>query len=271
VTGKVTGPDGKPVFGATVGVKGTNVATTTTTDGSYAITLPHSSTVLVFSYIGFEVSEVNVRGNNAIDVAMKLQTTSLNEVVVTGYTAQRKKDITGSVAVVNVAQMKQAPVGTGEEALQGRAAGVTIITSGMPGGNSDIRIRGITAFGNNSPLIIVDGARGNLHDINTNDIESMQVLKDASAAIYGVSGSNGVIIITTKRGRTGKAKVSYDGYYGVTTHGNGMEMANTQQEADAIWLQQKNSGIATPSHPQFGKGANPVLPDIFKLSISQSS
>jgi len=109
VTGKVNGPDGKPVFGATVGVKGTNIATTTATDGSYAITLPHNSNVLVFSYIGFEVSEVNVRGNNVIDVAMKLQTTSLNEVVVTGYTAQRKKDITGSVAVVNVAQMKQSP------------------------------------------------------------------------------------------------------------------------------------------------------------------
>jgi len=261
VTGKVNGPDGKPVFGATVGVKGTNIATTTATDGSYAITLPHNSNFLVFSYIGFEVSEVNVRGNNVIDVAMKLQTTSLNEVVVTGYTAQRKKDITGSVAVVNVAQMKQSPVGTGEEALQGRAAGVTIITSGMPGGQSDIRIRGITAFGNNSPLIIVDGARSSLHDINTNDIESMQVLKDASAAIYGVAGSNGVIIITTKRGRTGRAKVSYDGYYGVTTRGSGMEMANTQEEADAIWLQQKNSGVAIPTHKQFGTGPNPVIPD----------
>ena len=262
VSGKVTGPDGKPVFGATVGVKGTNVATTTTTDGSYSIALPHNSNVLVFSYIGFEVSEVNVRGNNTIDVAMKLQTTSLNEVVVTGYTAQRKKDITGSVSVVNVAQMKQSPVGTGEEALQGRAAGVTIITSGQPGAASDIRIRGITAFGNNSPLIIVDGVRSSLHDINTNDIESMQVLKDASAAIYGVAGSNGVIIITTKKGRTGRPKVSYDGYYGITTHGNGYEMANTQEEANAIWLQQINSNpTVTPTHPQFGTGANPVIPD----------
>jgi len=261
VTGKVTGPDGKPVFGATVAVKGTNIATTTTTDGSYAVTMPHNSNVLVFSYIGFEVSEVNVRGNNTIDVGMKLQTTSLNEVVVTGYTAQRKKDITGSVSVVNVAQMKQTPVGTGEEALQGRASGVTIITSGNPGGNSDIRIRGITAFGNNSPLIIVDGVRANLHDINTNDIESMQVLKDASAAIYGVAGSNGVIIITTKKGRTGRAKVSYDGYYGTTTHGNGYEMANTQEEANAIWLQQLNDGVATPTHPQFGTGPTPVIPD----------
>ncbi|HEV8507275.1 MAG TPA: SusC/RagA family TonB-linked outer membrane protein, partial [Chitinophagaceae bacterium] len=262
VSGKVTGPDGKPVFGATVGVKGTNVATTTTTDGSYAINLPHNSTVLVFSYIGFEVSEVNVRGNNVIDVAMKLQTTSLNEVVVTGYTAQRKKDITGSVAVVNVAQMKQSPVGTGEEALQGRASGVTIITSGQPGAQSDIRIRGITAFGNNSPLVIVDGVRSSLHDINTNDIESIQVLKDASAAIYGVAGSNGVIIITTKKGRTGRAKVSYDGYYGITTHGNGYEMANTQEEANAIWLQQLNSNPnVTPTHPQFGTGPTPVIPD----------
>jgi TonB-linked SusC/RagA family outer membrane protein len=262
VTGKVVGPDSKPVFGATVSVKGTNVAATTTTDGSYAITLPRNSQVLVFSYVGFEVSEVNVRGNNVIDVTMKLQTTSLNEVVVTGYTAQRKKDITGSVSVVDVAAVKQTPVGTGEEALQGRAPGLTVISSAQPGGSSDIRIRGITSYlGNNSPLFIIDGVRGEIHDINPNDIESIQVLKDASAAIYGVAGSNGVIIVTTRKGKSGRAKVSYDMYYGVTTRGPGYDMANTQQEGDAIWLQQRNSGIANPSHAQFGSGANPVIPD----------
>ncbi len=261
ISGKVTGPDGKPVFGATVSAKGTNIATTTTTDGSYAIAMPRNADVLIFSYIGFEVSEVNVKGNNVIDVSMKLQSTTLNEVVVTGYSAQRKKDITGSVSVVNVNEMKQQPVGTGEEALQGKAPGVTIISSGQPGAASDIRIRGITAFGNNAPLVIVDGARGELHDLNVNDIESVQVLKDASAAIYGVAGSNGVIIITTKRGRPGKAKVTYDAYYGVTTRGPGFDMANTQEEANAIWLQQRNSGIANPSSKQYGDGANPVIPD----------
>src|SRR6266498_4481480 len=111
VTGKVTGPDSKPVFGATVAVKGTNVATTTTTDGSYSIVMPRNTQTLVISYIGYEVSEVNVRGNGVIDVAMKLQTTSLNEVVVTGYTSQRVKEITGAVAIVKVKDLVSVPSG----------------------------------------------------------------------------------------------------------------------------------------------------------------
>jgi TonB-linked SusC/RagA family outer membrane protein len=261
VTGKVTGPDGKPVFGATVTVKGTVVATTTGADGTYSISMPAGAKVLIFSSVGYELAESNVSSATTVDAVMKLQTTSLNEVVVTGYSAQRKKDITGAVSVVNVAELKQLPVGTGEEALQGRASGVNIISSGQPGAASDIRIRGITSFGNNAPLIIIDGVRGNLHDINVNDVESMQVLKDASAAIYGVAGSNGVIIVTTKRGRAGKAKVSYDMYVGQATQGNGIDMANTQEEADAIWLQQRNSGVANPSSKQYGSGANPVIPD----------
>ncbi|TMI70988.1 MAG: TonB-dependent receptor [Bacteroidetes bacterium] len=260
VSGKVSGPDGKPLAGVTVSVKGTNVATVTSADGFYSINMPAKSEILIFSSVGYELSEVNIKGSS-YDIAMKLQTTSLNEVVVTGYSAQRKKDITGSVSVVNINDVKQTPVGTGEEALQGRASGITITSSGQPGAASDIRIRGITSFGNNSPLIIIDGVRGNLHDINVNDIESLQILKDASAAMYGVAGSNGVIIVTTKRGKTGRAKVSYDMYVGSTSRGPGYDMANTSQEANAIWLQQKNSGIATPTHPQFGTGANPNIPD----------
>ncbi|MGZ8554261.1 MAG: SusC/RagA family TonB-linked outer membrane protein, partial [Chitinophagaceae bacterium] len=242
-------------------VKGTNVATQTDVSGSFSIAVPAGRNTLTISSVGFTPQDVNVSNQNTVSLSLQTATSSLNEVVVTGYTAQRKKDITGSVSVVNVADMKQAPVGTGEEALQGRASGVTVITSGQPGAASDIRIRGITAFGNNSPLIIVDGVRGNLHDINTNDIESVQVLKDASAAIYGVAGSNGVIIVTTKKGKSGKAKISYDGYYGVTTRGPGYDMASTQQQADAIWLQQRNSGIVNPSSKQYGSGANPIIPD----------
>src|SRR6185503_19538038 len=175
VSGKVTGPDGKALPGVTVSVKGTTLASVTSPDGLYVINMPAKSDVLIFSSVGYELSEVNVRGNNTYDITMKLQTTNLNEVVVTGYTAQRKKDITGSVSVVNVADMKQTPVGTGEEALQGRASGITIISSALPGGASDIRIRGLTSFyGDNSPLFIIDGVRGNLHDININDVESVQ-------------------------------------------------------------------------------------------------
>ena len=262
ITGKVTNAkDNSPVGLATVSVKGTKVAVSTGANGEFSINVPDGKSTLVISSIGYGTDEVSISGRSTVIVSLNETTSSLNEVVVTGYTAQKKKDITGAVAVVNMKDFKQVPAGTGEEALQGRASGVTIISSGQPGAASDIRIRGITAFGNNAPLVIVDGVRGDLHNINIPDIESMQVLKDASAAIYGVAGSNGVIIITTKRGKSGKAKFSYDAYYGRTTQGKGFDMANTQQEADAIFLQQRNSGIANPSSIQFGSGANPVIPD----------
>ncbi len=250
-----------PVAGATIAVKGATVAAQSDASGKFSIAVPSGKNILVISYVGLETKEVDISNQAEVDVTLAQVVSTLNEVVVTGYTAQKKKEITGSVSVVNIAEMKQQPVGTGEEALQGRASGVTIVSSAQPGAASDIRIRGITSFGNNAPLIIVDGVRGNLHDININDIESVQVLKDASAAAYGVAGSNGVIIVTTKKGRSGRARVSYDAYVGVATQGNGTEMANTQEEANAIWLQQRNSGITNPSNKQFGNGANPVIPD----------
>jgi TonB-dependent SusC/RagA subfamily outer membrane receptor len=133
---------------------------------------------------------------------------TLNEIIVTGYTAQKKKDLTGSVAVVNVNDMKQVPAGTIENMLQGQASGVTVINSGAPGGGSNFRIRGISSTGNSDPLIIVDGIQvASLQDINPDDIESIQVLKDAgSTAIYGVRGSNGVVVVTTKKGKGGTPK-----------------------------------------------------------------
>ena len=260
VTGVIKSATG-PVAGATVVVKGSTVAAQTDANGKFSITVPANKNVLVISYVGLETKEVDVSKQNEVDVTLGAVVSTLNEVVVTGYTAQRKKDLTGAVSVINVNEMKQMPVGTGEEALQGRASGVTVISSGQPGAASDIRIRGITSFGNNSPLVVVDGVRGNLHDINVNDIESVQILKDASAAIYGVAGSNGVIIVTTKKGRSGKARVSYDAFYGITTKGPGYDMASTQEQANAIWLQQRNSGIANPSSKQYGNGPNPVIPD----------
>lgn len=266
VTGNVTSAkDNQPLAYATVSVKGTNVATTTSTTGDFVITVPGGKSIIVISSVGFDDQEINVSSTDNVKIILAEKTSTLDEIVVTGYTAQKKKDITGSVSVVNVKELKQMPVGTGEEALQGRASGVTVISSGQPGAGSDIRIRGVTTFGNNQPLIIVDGIRGDLHNINVSDIESMQVLKDASAAIYGVAGANGVIIITTKKGKQGKAKVSYDGYYGITTRGPGFDMANTQQEANAIWQQRINSGLQPGDEgwgsKQYGTGATPVIPD----------
>ena len=262
ISGKVTDSNNQPVTGATVSVKGSNVATQTNQEGLFSIAISNASAVLVFSSVGYEPKELAVGSNAMLNVSLKTTTSNLNEVVITGYTAQRKKDITGSVAVVEVDNMRQIPTGTPEKALQGQASGVTIVTSGAPGGNSNIRIRGITSVGSTDPLVIIDGTQGSMHDLNVNDIESIQVLKDAgAAAIYGVRGSNGVVIITTKRGRSGKPKISYDAYVGTQRPlKEGFNIANTQETANAIQQSYLNSGL-TPGNKQFGAGAAPVIPD----------
>jgi TonB-dependent starch-binding outer membrane protein SusC len=267
VSGKVINKaDNQPLVGATVKVDGANSATQTNADGSFVITSKKTITSLTISAVGFETLRVPTGGKSELNtISLTVSTTSLNDIVVTGYTAQKKKEITGAVSIVNMKDVKQTPAGTGEELLQGRASGLTIISSGQPGAASDIRIRGVTTFGNNQPLIIVDGIRGDLHNINPNDIESMQVLKDASASIYGVAGANGVIVITTKKGKSGKAVVAYDAYYGVTTQGPGFDMANPTQEAHATWQAKINAGLqpgdANWGSKQYGTGVNPVLPD----------
>lgn len=262
ITGKVTDSNNQPINGATVTVKGSNVATQTNGEGHFAISVPGASSILVFSSVGYEQQEMPVGSNLMLNVSLKTTTSNLNEVVITGYTAQRKKDITGSVAVVEVDNMRQIPTGTPEKALQGQAAGVTVVTSGMPGSNSNIRVRGITSVGSTDPLVIIDGTQGNMHDLNVNDIESIQVLKDAgAAAIYGVRGSNGVIVVTTKRGRSGKVRVTYDAYVGTQRPlKDGFNIANTQETANAIQQGYLNSGL-TPGHKQLGTGNTPVIPD----------
>jgi TonB-linked SusC/RagA family outer membrane protein len=262
ITGKITDQNNQPIAGATVTVKGSTVATQTNAAGAFTIPVPGTSAVLVFSSVGYESKEVTVGQNTNLNVSLKTTTSNLNEVVITGYTAQRKKDITGSVAVVQVDNMRQIPTGTPEKALQGQAAGVTIVTSGAPGSNSNIRVRGITSVGPTDPLVLIDGTPGSLHDLNVNDIESIQVLKDAgSAAIYGVRGSNGVVVVTTKRGKSGKARISYDSYVGTQRPlKKGFNIANTNETANAIQQSYINSGL-TPGNKQLGTGATPVIPD----------
>lgn len=256
--------DQQPVAGATVQVKGSDGGTNTNEQGEFSINVPGDNSVLIISSVGFGQVEINVEGKSDLgNILLSSASTNLNEVVITGYTAQKKKDITGSVAVVNVANLKTQPSGTTESLLQGQAAGVTIVNSGAPGGPSNIRVRGITSVGSTEPLVIVDGAYGSLHDLNVNDIQSIQVLKDAgAAAIYGVRGSNGVVIVTTKRGRSGKAKVEYDGYYGTQRplRGNVWNLTNPQEAADAIWQTYQNLGLQ-PVHKQYGSGAEPRIPD----------
>lgn len=272
VTGTVTSAKtNAPLSFATVTVKGTNVATATDATGTFTITVPNGKTVLTITSVGYADQDVTI-GNGPLNVAMQESTSTLNEIVVTGYTSQKKKDLTGSVAVVNVGEMNKVPTGSIENQLQGQAAGVTVISSGQPGEEPQITIRGVnTLNGDNNPLFVVDGVpTGNISDLNPKDIESLQVLKDAGAAsIYGSRASNGVIIITTKRGKTGRPTISYDGFYGTqrVERGNPYNLANPQGNADLEWAAIKRAQKDDPNgnHPlqdgEYGSGATPVLPD----------
>jgi TonB-linked SusC/RagA family outer membrane protein len=269
ITGKVlTAKDKTPIGGATVAVKGTQVATQTGADGGFSISASNNST-LVVSFVGYEPFEVAVGGASTVNVELKETTASLNEVVITGYAAQRKKDLTGAVSVVNVEQMNKQPTASIADQMQGQAAGVTILGSGSPGEPPQFRIRGFNTFGNNAPLFVIDGVpTSNITDINPNDIASLQVLKDAGAAsIYGSRASNGVVIITTKKGK-GKVKISYSGYYGFQEpkKGNVWNMLNPQEQGDFKKLAIKNSAERIGAVPDYsdalyGNGATAVLPD----------
>ncbi len=265
VTGRVTSnADKQPVAGATVQVKGTKVATQTNPDGTFSITSSKAIGTLIITAVGFEPFQIPVEGRTSIgEVSLAISSTSLNDVVVTGYTSQRKKDITGSVTVVNVADMNRQPTGQINNQLQGQAAGVTVIGSGQPGEEPIVRIRGVNTFGNNTPLYVIDGVpTQNISDINPNDVASMQILKDAGAAsIYGSRANNGVIIITTKKG-SGKVKVSYDGYYGTQRPkgGNVWNILSPQETAQLKFNALTNSGSVI-NDPLYGTGPTPVLPD----------
>jgi TonB-dependent starch-binding outer membrane protein SusC len=264
VTGVVTDASNLPLPGVTVKLKGSTIAVSTDAQGKYNITIPDPNGVLVFTFLGFTTQEISVNGQTVINVKLAEESKSLNEVVVVGYATQKKKDLTGAVTVVNVQDMIKTPSGSVNELLQGQASGVTITGSGQPGQEPDIHIRGINTFGDNTPLYVVDGLpTGDVSTINPNDIENLQVLKDAGAAsIYGSRASNGVIIITTKKG-TGKVKIQYDAYYGtqVPKGGNVWHTLNPQETANLRLEAEKNSGQTDISDQQYGNGPTYVLPD----------
>lgn len=218
VKGKVTDTKGESLPGVAVKLKGTTIAATTDINGNYTLSLPDGNGVLVFTYVGFKTIEVAVNNRATINVSLADDTKTLDEVVVVGYGSQKRSDITGSVAVVSTTEMKKTSTNDVGQMLQGRVAGVTVTSDGQPGAFPQVRLRGISTFGNADPLYVIDGMplSGVPREINPNDIESMQVLKDASAgAIYGSRAANGVIIITTKQGRKETPlKVEYGAYYG---------------------------------------------------------
>lgn len=262
VTGKVINKtDNTPVPGATVQEVGGRAIVQSNADGSFTITLSSPSRTLRISAVGFSTLDVPATAGTPLgNIVLASSASQLNDVVVTGYTSQRKKDITGSVSIVNVADMKASPSGSTESLLQGQAAGVTVFSTGQPGGNATVLVRGITSPGNSNPLILVDGVPELMHDINPNDIQSLQVLKDAGAtAIYGVRGANGVIIITTKKG-SGSPKVSYDAFYGTQRPlSHSWDLATPTQMGNVKWAMAFDDGL-TASDPQYGSGPTPVLP-----------
>jgi TonB-dependent starch-binding outer membrane protein SusC len=219
ITGKVTDDNGAALPGVSIVVKGTTNGTTTDAGGEYSISVSDDQSVLVYSFIGYTTEEVVVGNKTVIEIKLTEDLQALGEVVVVGYGTQKKSDITGAVANVNKKMLQEVPVANVTQALQGRAAGVEInMSSTRPGAGAQIRVRGSRSLtGSNDPLIVLDGIpfNGSINDINPNDIASLDILKDASAtAIYGSRGSNGVILITTRRGSEGKTTLFYDGYHG---------------------------------------------------------
>lgn len=266
ISGRVIASDDrKPITGASIKIK--NAPGGTTTDGNGVFSLNVSpSAVLVVSFVGYDPREIPVGGQSTLNIVLQAMRNDLTEVIVTGYTTQRKRDLTGAVSVVDVAQLKAQPAASAVEALQGKAPGVQIVNDGAPGSTPQIRVRGFSTINNNDPLYIVDGVpyEGKLSWLNQNDIESLQVLKDASSAsIYGARANNGVVIITTKKGVAGPPKITLDAYFGIQTPRKNSfpQMMNPQQYADYLFTSYKNAGLPVATGTNYGTGPTPTLPD----------
>ena len=270
VTGTVADENGIPLIGVNVIVKGTTNGTITDREGRFTINVPSKNSTLVFSYVGYVAQEVTIGNNSQISVILKENIENLQEVVVVGYGTQAKKDITGSVAVVDTKELLASTGSSAAQQLQGKTAGVYVGQTGSPGSATMVRIRGINTVNDNGPLYVIDGVstkNQNLSSLNPNDIESMQVLKDASsAAIYGAQAANGVILITTKKGSSSGPKLTYDAYYGIQKTTKRYDLLNSADRLAIEWESQQNSfdlrGVqGVPEHAQFGKGPKPSIPN----------
>ena len=270
VSGTVVDSYGVPLPGANLLVQGTTRGTQTEFDGNFSIEAD-SDAVLIVSYLGYVTQAVQVNGRSTITITMAEDSQALEEVIVTGYTTETKRETTAAVSIVRAEELAAIPSGNVEQQLAGRVAGVTVVTNGQPGTASQIRVRGFGAFGGNEPLYVVDGVPiNNISFLNPDDIETTTVLKDAAAAsIYGARAANGVIVYTTKQGRRNrKTNISINIQSGVTDPNvNGSpKMLNPQQMADYTHLAYENNAAAngtTPqyTHPQYGTSATPTFPD----------
>lgn len=234
VRGKVVDSDGNPVPGVTVQIKGTQTGTITDMDGNYSLQVPDDAATLIFSFIGMQTRQVMLEGQTEVDVTMKEAVLGLDEVIVVGYGTQQKRDLTGSVSSVSDEEIASLAVPSVSDALQGKAAGVQVISTGAPGSDATIRIRGLGTINDNNPLLVIDGVptKSGLNLLNKDNIKSIQILKDASAtAIYGSRGANGVVIITTKRGTSGQSNINVRYSYSTQEATNNLDMLNASQFA----------------------------------------
>ncbi|GAB3243812.1 TonB-dependent receptor [Hymenobacter seoulensis] len=270
ISGRVVDEKGAGMPGVTVVVKGTALGTSTGPDGEFSIAVPDNATSLLFSFIGYKSQEVSIGATTTFNITLAPDAAALDEVVVTGYQTQRKADLTGAVAVVKTDEIKDMASNDVTRNLQGRVAGVNITTDGAPGSSATVRIRGFGTLGNNDPLYVIDGipTKEGINQINQNDIESIQVLKDASAAsIYGSRAGNGVIIITTKKAKKGDTRVDFSTFFSLQEPGPHLKMLNTQDYGRVYWRAATNDG-STPNLPYYsfqsttGPDGRPVLSQV---------
>lgn len=257
VAGRITNEKGDPLSGVTVSEKGKSNTVISDETGNFSINVVGNSSVLVFSSVGYETTEIPVSDPGITSIVMKEKAKGLQDVVVVGYGTQKRKDLTGSVSSVDAEELKSLPVPDIGQALQGRAAGVQILSSGVPGSNVTIRIRGVGTINNSDPLLVVDGVPTDipLNTLNKDDISSIEILKDASAAaIYGSRGANGVVIITTKKGSAQKNKLSFQMFAGQQKAANIVEMLDASQFASLHNEMMANNG--QPQNPAFADPAS---------------
>ena len=259
VSGKVTDSSGSTLPGVSVIVKGTTTGVITDSNGSYSLSNVPENAILQFSFVGMMAQEIETKGKSNINVILADQTVGIEEVVAIGYGTVKKSDLTGSVSSIKSTELKSLPTLRLDQALKGKISGLlSTATSSTPGAGTSIRIRGSNSISaNNEPLYVVDGFVGgiNLNDINVDDIESLEVLKDASAtAIYGSRGSNGVILITTKRGKEGKARISFESYVSFQSPSRLISVLNGSEYAD--FVNEAKGSIIFPNPSSYGEGTN---------------
>jgi len=270
ISGSVSDESGNPVPGATVVVEGTNTGVVTDFDGNYQIDAS-AGDQLTFSSLGFASQTITVGNQSQINVTLMSSVDILDEVVVSGYQTQQRRSLSGAIGTVDTDEAFKTQVTNAAEALQGRVAGVQVTSGGGPGAAPVIRIRGYSTTNDNSPLYVIDGIQTTdpnvMRDINPRDIENISVLKDGAAAIYGARASNGVIVVTTKKGSyNSKNTLEIDATYGISEVTRYPDMLDVQQHADMTWQSILNDGN-TPSHPQYGSGPTPSVPIFLNVPI----